>query len=87
MTLEVPGSYSGQDSGDSAITSNLQAWGAAGWTLHSQSITVASTGIHHLLVALLVYERPLDEPRTHSVKTARTIGGARPAVSAPTRVA
>jgi hypothetical protein len=39
------------------LNADLENWVAAGWRLHSQSMTVVSTGVSHELLVMLVYER------------------------------
>lgn len=53
IMFEVP---PGPD-GLNQFNESLQKWAVAGWSLHSQSMTVASTGINHTVLVMVVYER------------------------------
>lgn len=39
------------------VNAALKAMAAAGWTLHSQSMTAVSTGINHKVLTMVVFER------------------------------
>jgi hypothetical protein len=53
MIFEVPPGPDGLDE----LNQTLQKWAAARWLLHSQSMTVVSTGINHNVLAMIIFQR------------------------------
>ncbi len=53
IIFEVP---PGSD-GLNELNESLQKWATAGWSLHSQSMTVVSTGVNHNVLVMVIYER------------------------------